>query len=161
MPPRQKPGKSEQNVATPWELIEAVKRDFCVRMVAWDLAATAENSKADEPRYFLGPGSAFGEDALSGEWPFDGDCWLNPPFSDIEPWAKKCSEQKRRGRIFLLTPASTGADWFQRYVLNRAQVVAVAPRVTFEGHTSPYPKDLVISVFSSVVGGVSTWRWKP
>ena len=161
MAPKQKPHKSEQNVATPWDFIAAVKRDFAVRTFSWDLAATAENSKADVSRYYLGPGSEFGDDSLATAWPFDGDCWLNCEFGDIAPWAKKCAEQKRHGRIFLLTPSSTGADWFVRYVLNRAHVVAVAPRVKFVGHTHPFPKDLTLSVFSSVVGGVSTWRWKP
>lgn len=160
MTPKQKPHRSEQDVETPAELMEAIVRAFSVREWSCDLAATASNSKAT---MHLGPGSLISEDALKSPWPM-GDCWLNPPYSDIEPWAKRCAEERsndRAGRIFILTPASTGADWFTRWVLNRAHVVAISPRVTFVGHKQGYPKDLVISVFGPVVGGVSTWRWKP
>jgi hypothetical protein len=159
MAPKQKPGKSEQIVQTPPDLLRAIRRDFRVDTWTADLAANASNKVT---AYHFGPGSPYSEDSLQTEWPSAGDLWLNPPFGDIDPWAKKCATKRSPdARIFMLVPASTGANWFVDHVLHRAHVVALSPRVTFTGHSSPYPKDLILAVFSNVVGGVSAWRWKP
>lgn len=161
MAPKQKPHRSVQDVRTPPELLTAIADAFHVTCWARDLAATAANSVAAIQSQHYGPGSKLGEDSLVAEWPDHGDLWLNPPFGDIEPWVKKCAEWRpRAGRIFVLLPAATGANWFLRHVWNRAHVVMLTPRVTFTGHSSPYPKDCVVAVFSAVRGGMSAWRWK-
>lgn len=131
MAPKQKPHRSVQDVCTPPELLTAIADQF--RVLSWrmDLAATASNSAASVQAHYFGPGSKLGEDSLAAEWP-----------------------------IFVLLPAATGANWYLRYVWNRAHVVQLTPRVTFTGHSSPYPKDLVLAVYSNVIGGVSAWRWK-
>lgn len=156
MAPKQKPGKSRQDYATPRSFIEAVEARFGKMHV--DLAATASNAKAP---CFITPE----EDSLSVEWSakwHDGNCWLNPPFSNIEPWAAKCAEESRkmhRGKIFLLTPASIGTNWFAKYVLGHAVVLGISPRLTFEGEKDPYPKDLSLAVYASGLHGFDCWRW--
>lgn len=161
MLPAQKPGKSKQDVQTPNELMAAIQSQFNVQLWKMDLAADSTNSVSGVR--FLGPGSQICEDSFKYQWPADGDCWLNPPFSDIEPWAARCFHvsQKRAGRIFMLVPASTGANWFQDYLDGAAHCIFLSPRVQFVGHTHPYPKDLVLAIWSGVCGGYSTWRWKP
>jgi hypothetical protein len=161
MAPRQKPHRSVQEVQTPQELLLAIAEEFRVMCWARDLAASASNSVSAVQSQYYGPGSQLGEDSLTAEWPINGDCWLNPPFGDLEPWVAKCAEQRDRvGRIFVLLPAAMGANWFLRHVWNRAHVVLLTPRVTFVGHSSPYPKDILLAVYSAVRGGVSAWRWK-
>jgi len=161
MAPKQKPHRSVQTVRTPPELLTAIGDTFHVLCWARDLAATADNSVAAIQGHYYGPGSKLGENSLLSDWPAHGDLWLNPPFADLEPWVKKCAEQQCRiGRIFVLLPAATGANWFLRYVWNRAHVVLLTPRVTFTGHSSPYPKDLLIAAYGAVRGGISAWRWK-
>ena len=168
MIPQQKPGKSKQDYQTPPELLRAIERDFRAGVWACDLAADAENRvnrNFSALTYHLGPGSKFGENALEVDWASlpgtdGGDMWCNPPFAHIEPWAEKCATTIRRGRIFLLVPASVGSNWYQSHVHGRAHVVAVSPRVTFVGESAPYPKDVVIAIFGPVRGGFSTWRWK-
>ena len=162
MAPRQKPHKSKQDVQTPPDLLAAIKRDFGVTEWAWDLAAHAANAVC--PRWF-GPGSSDVTDSLGPvSWHIPGDLWLNPEFGNLDPWAKKCADtwQDLNGgtRIFLLTPASIGSNWFEDHVMGIAHVVALSPRVTFVGHKQGYPKDLILSVFGAVSGGFSTWRWK-
>ena len=168
MAPKQKPGKSEQDVQTPAELLRAIEQTFHVGAWGVDLAANAQNRVNRDLAaltYFLGPGSKHGQDALVVDWAAlagaDGcDIWLNPPFGHIDPWAEKCAKTVRQGRIYMLVPASVGANWYRDHVDGKAHVVAISPRVTFIGHTSPYPKDLVIAIFGAVRGGFSTWRWK-
>lgn len=157
MAPKQKPHKSVQEVQTPPELLRAIEREFRVSSWAMDLAANAQNAVC--PLY-LGPGSSIGENSLQVDWPDEGDMWLNPEFADIEPWAVKCAAYRGRGRIFMLVPASIGANWYQENIHGRAHVVALFPRVTFVNHTTPYPKDLVLVVWNRLRGGLSAWRWK-
>jgi len=159
MMPAQRPGQSKQDYQTPPELLAAIRRDFCVAAWAIDLAATRANSVSEHS--FFGPGSLLGEDALAQDWStIEGTCWLNPPFADIEPWVRKCATHAPRlGRIFALVPASVGANWYANYVHGKAHVVALSPRVSFDGK-HPYPKDLILAIYGPVKGGFSTWWWK-
>jgi len=154
--PRQKPGKSKQDYGTPWNLIRAVEARFGRLDV--DLAAHADNTKAQR---FISPE----EDSLVVPWAAHlgpALAWLNPPFADIEPWASKCLEETRASslRVVLLTPASVGSNWFAEHVHRRASVLALSPRITYEGTTAPYPKDCMLSLFGFGAPGFDVWRWK-
>lgn len=153
-------GKSRQDYQTPPDLLRAIERDFGVRDWAIDLAATRKNSVS--PHGYYGPGSPWGHDSLKKDWSIiEGDLWLNPPFANIEPWARKCHlSLPRQGRIFMLALASVGSLWYADHVNGVAHVVVPRPRVTFVGCPDPYTKDLVLAVFGPVRGGFSTWKWK-
>lgn len=167
-----KPPKTRQDHQTPPDLLAAIQREFRVLEWSCDLAADAGKailtSYLNPPGYepakarYLGPGSPIAENSLAYDWTkLRGDLWLNSPFFDLEPWMVKCRMDSGYGRrIFSLTPASVGANWFQENVFNRAHVVALSPRVPFVGQEHPYTKDLVLAVWSGVRGGFSTWRWK-
>lgn len=165
--PQQRRWRSEQNVGTPPPLLLAV-RELLGGDFAWDLAATADNTVADR---WLGPGSSTAEDALLVQWhrlarkPGDW-LWLNPPFGTLGPWVAKCAAEAWLGApIVLLVPAAVGADWFAAYVHGKAEVLALRPRLTFVGHSQPYPKDCMLCVYRP--GAVVTasepfrpWRWR-
>lgn len=159
--PRQKPGQSEQAVATPPDLLEAVRKRF--GHIDWDLAATRENSVAAGS--YFGPGSEFAEDALFAEWPRRPEmlCWLNPPYAHIGPWAAKAVLESEQGcQLLMLVPAAVGADWFNRWVRPYAYVLELSPRVTFVNHAHAYPKDLIIAHYSPHrLIGRRAWEWKP
>lgn len=157
-PPKQKPGKSEQSVATPWEFIQALERRFGKLTI--DLAANSENAKTT---HYIGDGI----DSLAAEWKIASDpirAWLNPPFARIEPWVAKCEFQRslldEGDAIFLLVPASVGANWYWNHVARPADVYALSPRMTFIGHEDPYPKDLILAVYTKHSGDVfKRWEW--
>ncbi len=148
---------TKQDYGTPWDFIRAVESRF--GPVIHDLACTRENAKAVSGYYF-----DEGIDALQRDWLTEfptGNLWLNPPFAEIAPWAAMCSMTAERcGYTFLLTPASIGSEWFAASVHNRAQVFGLRPRITFDGTSDPYPKDLMLSVFGFSLRGFDTWRWK-
>ena len=147
-------GKSKQDYGTPPAFISAVEARFGA--LTFDLACTHENAKA--PNGYYHPE----HDALTQDWrELRGNLWLNPPFANIEPWAKKCALEgaDRKGLLFLLTPASIGTDWFARHVQGNAVVLGLSPRLQFEGTTDPYPKDLMLSVFGYGLTGFGVWRW--
>jgi len=145
--------RSRQDYETPPELIAAVERRF--GSIVIDLAATKENTKAE---WFISPE----EDSLRADWNVIVDdytlAWLNPPYADIAPWARKCAEYTGDGKILFLVPASVGSEWFARYVWGHALVLAIRPRVTFVGAKDPYPKDLILAVYGEPPG-FETWRW--
>jgi hypothetical protein len=153
-------GESRQDYETPPVFIDAVVKRF--GPLSWDLAATAHNAKA---RLCFGydPSGNF-DDALTRPWPIDGPlCWLNPPFANIAPWAKKCAEESAKGcRILFLTPASVGSRWFADYVFGKALVIFLSGpnyRIRFVGAKYPYPKDCILSCFG-LPPGFEIWRWR-
>lgn len=161
--PIQKPGKSVQEVGTPRAFLDAVEERF--GKLAWDLAADESNHVTEG---WSGPGSAKQPDSLLGAWwalP-PGLLWLNPPFGNIGEWAAKCAGWRDlpgpgwQQRIALLVPASVGTNWFAEYVDGRALVLFLRPRLTFVGHTAPYPKDLMLVVYGEKPG-YECWRWRP
>jgi phage N-6-adenine-methyltransferase len=154
--PKQKPGRSKQDYATPWPFIEAVERRF--GKISFDLAAHARNTR--HKRYFSKK-----EDALKQDW---SRCpgkhlWLNPEFALISPWAQKCNDEASKPGfdkiISFLTPASVGADWFCNHVEKNAFVIALNGRLSFDG-IDLYPKDTMLSVFNLGFVGFETWNWR-
>jgi len=149
-------GKSAQNIATPWAFIRAVEAEFG-ETFSWDLAAEATTAKA--PRFYTRE-----QDSFAQNWAgLDGLLWLNPEFDPITPWVRKCALEGCRGaRIVMLSPASIGSNWFSEYVWPYADVIALNGRITFEGSPTPYPKDLMLSLYGHGRGEkFSTWRWSP
>ena len=150
-------GASKQDYTSPQELIDAIEQRFGI--ITFDLAASAENTKAaayyDEAA-----------DSLVQPWAEHGGLlYLNPPYGNIKPWAEKCEWEARDGaRIALLVPAAVGSVWFSTFVHGRALVLALQPRVSFDGK-NPYPKDVMLALYGPRhevpwVPGFDVWRWK-
>ncbi len=147
-------GASFQSYQTPEEFLTAVINRFGPLGV--DLAASDENYKA--VHWYTEQNDSLTE-AWAAHWP-NTNCWLNPPFGNLAPWAAKCAAEMKLGaRILFLTPASVGANWFQQHVVPNAHVIELSPRLSFDGQNS-FPKDLILSVFYGGLTGRSHWRWK-
>ena len=151
-------GRSETVVGTPRVFLDAVERRWGPLTV--DLAATAENAKAP---HCITPE----QDSLVQDWyRLQGNLWLNPPYDDIGPWAKKCVTELamaplRGWRVLFLVPASIGSNWFAEHVYCHAAVHALKGRLTFNGHKDPYPKDLILAEYGSLDGkGFDVWDWR-
>lgn len=157
--PAQRPGRSESTVETPADFMAAVEAKF--GPIVLDLAATAENAKAE--RFFTPQ-----DDSLKQCWadlPF-GNRWLNPPYSDIAPWVKRAFDSYTTFTpVLVLVPASVGSNWWADYVHEKCCVYLLRPRLTFVGHKSSYPKDLALLEYGTPSERCgekfySTWRWK-
>jgi len=150
-------GKSVQTFGTPPEFIKAVENRF--GPLAYDLAADETNHKAVR---WNGPGSV-NPDSLVCQWELLAPmlCWLNPPFSNITPWAKKCLETlaaNERSKILLLTPAGVDANWFRDYVHGEARVLFLNGRLCFDGK-NPFPKGCLLSCYGWRAG-YEVWDWR-
>lgn len=148
-------GQSNQDYGTPIPFIQAVEKRF--GPISFDLAASEENKKS--PLFF-----GVIRNSLTQPWHrIQGNLWLNPPFSSITPWAKKCAEESIKGaRILFLVPSSTGANWFRDWVWGHAEVYFLNGRLTFEGCSDPYPKDLILAHYHIGPFGLCPyiWDWK-
>lgn len=141
--PAQKPGRSKQDYATDREFMRAVIKRF--GEITVDLAATSDNAVCEN---YITPE----EDTFKANWiqriGLNGIGWLNPEYSWILPWAKKCRDVAvclpLRASILFLVPASVGSNWFEQYVAYDSRIIFLKPRLTFEGHKHPYPKDLML-----------------
>lgn len=152
--PIQKPGRSEQSVGTPRVFLDAVERRF--GKIGLDVAASHTNSVVD--RYYTEE-----EDGLSRPW--DGDLnWCNPPYSKIGPWVEKALTEREFGHAsLLLLPAGVGSNWFRDFVHEKADVYFLNGRLTFVGHDTPYPKDLILLHYQPAIlfsPQYAVWNWR-
>jgi len=162
--PAQKPGKSRQDYRTPADFLDAVEARF--GRLTWDAAADESSTvvESDRHRFF----SADGVSAFDADWSTfkrTDLIWLNPPFSEIghrwAPLVERWTTQLPWLRLLMLTPAALGSEWYRKFVEDKAMVQPLNPRMTFEGETAPYPKDLMLSCYGFGVTGVRQWRWLP
>lgn len=163
---------SKQDYATPADFMAAVVARF--RAIAFDLAADEANTKA--AFYYCAPDTVFvpfpwrafpkcvGVDALAHDWnetaaEFGGPLFLNPPFADIAPWARKCAAS-REAEILFLVPASVGSNWFRDHVFGRADVYFLNGRLCFDGK-GLYPKDCILAHFRRDASrSIFIWSWR-
>jgi len=181
--PAQKPYQSKQNYATPENFMTAIKRKLRISAFAFDFAADATNAKAphwwDEAQDALAQSPDTWVAAAAGGWG-----WLNPPFTTIQPWAKRCQELRYRGgSVALLVPASVGANWFADHVDGDARILLLNGRLCFiedwattidpatekpgKGparfyNSAPlYPKDCICCLYSPTIKpGYEVWDWR-
>lgn len=159
-----KRGQNTGNYRTPNVLRDAVIR--LLGMPEIDLACDASNQFGER-------GLREGEvDSLLEPWHeliTPGQYgWLNPPFVNIRPWAKKCAFESdpdlvdEPARIAFLVPAAIGANWYRNHVHQRAMVLALSgKRVPFDpsNPTWGYPKDLVLAVYGLGYSGFDVFEW--
>lgn len=96
----------------------------------------------------------FIENGLKREW--TGCVWVNPPFSDIDPWAEKCVTETASGRVetaILLVPDRTDTQWYHKHILRHAEVICVHEgRIQFygdDGREANAPMGVHFAVFGS------------
>jgi len=146
-------GASKQDYKSPEDFMSALRKRF--GPIAFDLAASDHNTQ--HRNYFT-----IRDNSLIQEWhKIPGLLFLNPPFDNIAPWAKKCMDERLLGaHIAFLVPASIGSNWFQDFVFKHSFTHGLNPRLCFDG-IAPYPKDMMLNVFSPWgETGFDVWRWK-
>lgn len=159
-------GESNGDIWTPQIFIDAVEQKF--GPLTWDLACSFANCKA--PHGLAWPNT----DSLLEHWHQLVDfgegklCYLNPPFSNIAPWAAKCAAEWKLGAEILLLVPMGSQNWYWDYVEPFAQVYAVGrmvfdncfDRVTGEAVITPYAKDLILAHFvPNLLPGNRPQRW--
>ncbi len=122
--------------ATPPELFRRLDAEFRFTL---DVCALPENTKCER---FFTPN----DDGLIQPW--DGVCWMNPPYgSAISMWMKKAYTEflERRLTIVCLIPARTDTKWWHDYAM-KGEIRFIRRRIRFVGGKScaPFPSAIVI-----------------
>ena len=76
--------------------------------------------------------------------------WLNPPYSEIEPWCAKAWKyaQTGKGVVVALLPVWPTAPWFKKYAVH-GHMRLLTTRVSFVGEKGSAPFDLMIVVWTA------------
>ena len=93
----------------------------------------------------------FSFDGLKITWSKDKVCFVNPPYSQIKEWVKKCYDEWKKGStIVLLIPARTCTRYFHDYINDNAEIRFIKGRLKFihpDGRNekpAPFPSILCI-----------------
>lgn len=136
-------GPAENDVrTTPDALFKQLHTEFGFTL---DVAASIDNAKCE--RFFTED-----DNGLAQPWAPEV-CWLNPPYSSIEPWTVKAVAESRAGAVVVgLLPVRTDLAWFHRDVMCAdAEVRFLRGRLRFgRGNglpmwaTAPHPSMVVV-----------------
>jgi hypothetical protein len=75
-------------------------------------------------------------DGLNADWS-GKTLFVNPPFSDIEPWVRMANDRtQKQATILMLLPVRADQPWWHRWVLS-GRLIFLRGRVNYE---SPKPK---------------------
>ena len=73
--------------------------------------------------------------------------FVNPPYSDIKNWIKKCYEHAQGGAIVVaLIPSRTDTRYWHDYVMKAKEIRFVKGRLKFGGskNSAPFPSAIII-----------------
>lgn len=111
-----------------WETPDEVVNYLVERYGKYDLdaAATEGNKKCDK---FYSKET----NCLKRWWGSNKHVWLNPPYSNPDPFVKKAIEQMEHGnQIDILLPADNSTAWFSDAVKHAAEVIWITGEVWME-----------------------------
>lgn len=82
-------------------------------------------------------------DGLSRKW--GSVVYMNPPYSDPEPWVRKAYEESLTGSTVVgLLRGDTSTNWFHKWVLPYAELRFIRGRVCFNGKPAPFSSIIAI-----------------
>ena len=121
---------------TPHCLFDELDKEFEFDI---DVCATADNRKC--PEFYTE-----WHNGLIMPWRSGWTVWCNPPYSNIAPWCKRCSEHE--GTAVMLVPARTDTRWFHDYCYKKPNVEIrfIKGRLKFSNskNSAPFPSMIVI-----------------
>lgn len=84
--------------------------------------------------------------------------YINPPYSDIEPWISKAYEESKNVDtvVVMLLPARTDMGWFHHYALKANEIRFIEGRLRFGGVQVNAPFPSMVVVFTNPIPGAFT-----
>ena len=92
------------------------------------------------------PCPLYGQSGLDREWGIR--TFMNPPYSNIEPWLRRAYEESRKGKLVVgLLRGDTSTGWFHKWVLGKAEIRFVKGRLKFGSANRPAPFPSIIAIW--------------
>lgn len=133
-----------------------------------DAAADQESTRLP---FWYGPGSSYGEDALTiPKW--FSPAWCNPPYGKgVEGWLEKFRGQRALGNtVVALIPARTESRWWAKGIVPYADIIFLTGRVPFVGGPSLQTDPMTgkakksqpdhpsaLAIYGPLTGGTTKW----
>jgi len=84
-------------------------------------------------------------DGLNIKW---GKCnFVNPPYSKIKDWCKKCYEEYIKGNtVIMLIPSRTDTKYWHEYIMKANEIRFIKGRLKFGNskNSAPFPSCIVV-----------------
>lgn len=131
-----------------WPTDAAVVEEWSRRAGPFTLDAAADAANAKAKHFYT-----LADDGLSKDWLRDaggGAVWLNPPYSDIEPFVAKAIAESARGcTVVALLPSRTDTRWFHLVLAaqERCSIYFARGRLRFGDATTGAPFPSLVVVF--------------
>jgi phage N-6-adenine-methyltransferase len=125
-----------------------------------DLAATYKNTLC--PRFY-----SESDNALLIDW-YDHNSatrgWVNPPYSNIDPWVHKAIAEMAAGFLtVMLFPSPNGEDRFDRVFRHATEVIDIVGRIAFlrpdGAPVSGNTRGSSVYIFDPALRGAPCRRW--
>lgn len=124
----------DQTWETPQWLFDVLNDEFNFNL---DVCALPDSAKCE--RYYTPT-----DNALIQSW--DGVCWCNPPYIEIEKWLRRGEYFAMRGStIVYLIPARTDTKYWWRYCI-KGQIRFLKGRLKFgtDNNSAPFPSAIIV-----------------
>lgn len=122
--------------STPNNLFHQLDEEFKFSL---DPCASIYNHKC--PLFFTKADNGLGKD-----WGFH-KVFVNPPYSKVKEWTKKCFEAAEKGALVVaLLPVRSDTSYWHEWVMQASEIRLIKGRVRFEGtkNSAPFPSCIVI-----------------
>ena len=120
--------------------------------ITFDVCATTKNSKTEN--FFRKEDYSTGALSEGVEWP-RSIVWMNPPYSNPEPWCRKAWQESQKGTtVIALLPGDSSTGWWHNWVMLSQQVFMLNKRIRFVGARQSYNRPSVVVVWGA--GGFGT-----
>jgi len=99
-------------------------------------------------------------DGLKIDWPRGVYCFVNPPYSKMKEWVKKCFIEWEKGvGVLLLIPPRTDTKYFHDYIYGNAYLRFYKGRLKFGkgGPPKPAPFPSMLCVYPKIEDYVSPY----
>lgn len=128
--------------ATPQKLVDLLNE----RHGPFELDVAANGFNRVCPRFF-----GVNPNGLDQPWaPYN--CFMNPPYEDIEFWIVKALQESRQGaKVTCILPAWTDQNWFHQIAMKAQIIYFVQGRIKFGESKRPAPFATIVCVFDSEI----------
>lgn len=122
--------------STPQNVFDSLNREFNFTL---DPCCTIQTAKCD--RFYTED-----DNGLLQDWDKES-AFVNPPYSEISTWVRKCYNEYEKGSdVVMLIPSRTDTRWWHRYVMKATEIRFIKGRLKFGGskNNAPFPSAIVI-----------------